>query len=164
MVRLDIKMLVGCPGRRVVRARGGVFVNETMLSLLRGKKGWQAEELRGVISKAAMAELDHFRRPARVPNWSGVAQQPDAHSVLRQFGIAGNSATMPSSIFPSRWAGSRLFWAANRCHSREETFLGRTLACISFYWNVELTRPERVSLFVALAILGLFFAPILDVV
>ena len=30
----------------------------------------------------------HFRRSARVPNWSGVAQQPDAHSVLRHFGIA----------------------------------------------------------------------------
>jgi hypothetical protein len=62
MVRLGIKMLAGCPGRRAVRARGGVFVNGTMLSPLRGKKGGQPEELRGVISKVAMAELDQSRR------------------------------------------------------------------------------------------------------
>jgi hypothetical protein len=35
-----------------------------------------------------MSELGHFRRFARVPDWSGVPQEPDVPGAIRRFGVA----------------------------------------------------------------------------
>jgi hypothetical protein len=38
-----------------------------------------------------MSELGHFRRFARVPDWSGVPQEPDVPGAIRRFGVASIS-------------------------------------------------------------------------
>ena len=35
-----------------------------------------------------MSELGHFRRFARVPDWSGVPQERDVPGAIRHFGVA----------------------------------------------------------------------------
>jgi hypothetical protein len=70
-------------------------VNDDKLECLSNRP---TQDITAQVLKGAMSAQGQFRRFARVPNWSGVPQQPEAMSALGHFGVAPG-AHLPTCVY-----------------------------------------------------------------